>query len=52
MDNTNTADLEQTRATLDRFNGRLDESHVEAPPSKRWVRRACTGGARNGARCA
>ncbi|MBM4091805.1 MAG: hypothetical protein FJ276_20615 [Planctomycetes bacterium] len=40
MGNTNTADLEQTRATLDRFNGRFDESHAKAPPSKRWVRRA------------
>ena len=28
------------RETLDRFNRRFDEAHTNAPPSKRWTRRA------------
>jgi uroporphyrinogen decarboxylase len=34
------ANLEQARATLERFNRRFDEAHAKAPPSKRWTRRA------------
>lgn len=31
---------EQRRAVMDRFNARFDAAHRQAPPSKRWVRRA------------
>jgi uroporphyrinogen decarboxylase len=41
--------IEQARAALDRFNRRFDEAHAEAPPSKRWTRRALHR--RGGYRC-
>ena len=40
MGSAKTSDLEQSRAVLERFNRRFDESLAKAPPSKRWVRRA------------
>jgi len=40
MTPTTTSNLKQSRAILERFNRRFDESLAKAPPSKRWVRRA------------